>query len=112
MAQQPKNKNGADSTEDMSAATIPTEPDLDGALELLKVLVQKPKKIPAETVVAKAFSLIGEALRQGYSYTDLAKVFAGKGVKISAQELKSQYEALAAKATEEGGDKQDSLPIA
>lgn len=73
----------------------PKEPDLNGALEDLKKLAEKPKKIAPEEVVRQGFDQIETAIKQGYSYTDIRKVFSNRGVQISIKDLKEQYEAIA-----------------
>lgn len=69
-------------------------PDLSGAIEDLKELALKPKKYAPEKVVKDGFEQIKRAIEQGYSYTDIARVFVKRGVKISAKELKEQYELM------------------
>ncbi|GAQ00195.1 hypothetical protein [Leptolyngbya sp. NIES-2104] len=73
----------------------PKEPDLNGALEDLKKLAEKPKKISPEEVVRLGFEQIEIAIKQGYSYTDIRKIFVNRGVQISIKDLKNQYEAIA-----------------
>jgi hypothetical protein len=92
-------------TKENSSPVLQKEPDLKGALEDLKILAQKPKKIPPETVVEQGFPLIELALKQGYNFTEISKVFAARGVKISTQELRTQFEVLAEKESEEQGEK-------
>jgi hypothetical protein len=72
----------------------PKEPDLNGALEDLKQLAEKPKKIAPEEVVRLGFDQIETAIKQGYSYTDIRKIFINRGVQISIKDLKDQYEAI------------------
>jgi len=86
-----QSKNSGSSNEPQE----PKEPDLNGALEDLKKLAEKPKKIPPEEVVKTGFEQIETAIKQGYSYTDIRKVFSNRGVKISIRDLKAQYEAIA-----------------
>ena len=90
----------AQSKNDGSSINIPEkpkelkEPDLTGALEDLEKLAKKPKKIPPEEVVRLGFDRIEAALKQGYSYSDIRKIFVERGVQISIKDLKDQHEAL------------------
>ncbi len=72
------------------------EPDLAGAIADLELVAAKPKKIPPEQVVAQAYSQIKTALAQGYNFTEIAKIFNARRVKISAHQLKEHYELVAA----------------
>lgn len=72
------------------------EPDLAGAMADLEVVAAKPKKIPPEQVVSQAYTQIKKALAQGYSFTEIAKIFNERRVKISVQQLKEHYEQFAA----------------
>ena len=56
------------------------------------MVAEKPKKIPPEQVVSQAYTQIKKALTQGYSFTEIAKIFNERRVKISAQQLKEHYE--------------------
>lgn len=54
----------------------------------LEALPQKPKvTLTAHDVVALNRAAIRAALQKGYSYSDVAKIFVSKGVKISASTL-------------------------
>lgn len=90
----------------LSTSQPPAEPDLAGAVEDLEVLAQKPKKISPEEVVATAFEQIDTALKRGYSFSDIAKVFTKRHIRISAKELKMRFE-TALKAS--GGEKPHSI---
>jgi hypothetical protein len=82
----------AQNPQEPSPENGPPEPNLQGALEALDILIQKPKVIPPAKVVAAALTRITKALEQGYNFKDIAQVFAEHGVKISSKNLKEEYE--------------------
>ena len=90
-----QSKNDGSSVNESKESKELKEPDLNGALEDLESLAKKPKKIPPEEVVKLGFDRIEAALKQGYSYTDIRKIFVDRGVQISIKDLKEQHEAIA-----------------
>ncbi|BAU13054.1 hypothetical protein LEP3755_35900 [Leptolyngbya sp. NIES-3755] len=83
------------SAKDPSESEKGVELDLDAALQELETLATKPKKIAPDKIAQLGFERIEQALEQGYSYTDIAKVFVRHGVRVSAKNLKTEYEAIA-----------------
>ncbi len=75
-----------------SISAEPKKPHLGAALQELEKKAEQPKIIHPAKVVAEGFRQIEAVLDQGYSFTDIARVFVKHGVKISVKDLKAHYE--------------------
>lgn len=70
------------------------ETDLEGSSTALKLLAQKPKRIPPEVLVQRDYDTLVTVLQHGYTYTEMAAVSGQHGIKVTPAQLKLQVEAL------------------
>lgn len=72
------------------------ELDQEGFSVKLQILAQKPKLISPEVLVQKDYDTLLVVLKNGYTYTEIAKLYGEHGMKVTPAQLKIQVEALRA----------------